>query len=77
MCKLSIFKGEARRHLVNCSTEQEYGDRIAQLRYALLSRGYPESALQSIPYSREKRDAVLRQLHARNFGVARDPKSVT
>ena len=50
-CKNTIYRGEAVRHLLNCSSSTDYDEKMAALRIALSKRGYPSNA--HIPYDAE------------------------
>ena len=64
--KLAIFKGEAVRHMVNCSDPEDFHREIATLRQTLLQRGYPHSALPEVAYDQCRRQKLLRRLHCRS-----------
>jgi len=70
-CFRGIFKGEAIRHMVNCSTCIEYDKRIAELRQTLRIRGYPECVMPRIPYDAPKRQEYLDKYRRR--GTASSP----
>ena len=70
-----IFKGEAVRHMVNCSTSVEYDKRIAELRLILRSRGYPECVMPEVPYDATKRQRYLDKY--RHRGNANAPSSTS
>ena len=69
-CRAAIFKGEAIRHLVNCSKQSDYDCNILHLQNALKKRGYPSSLLPHIPYNLEERKERIRTLGQRR----RDPQ---
>ena len=63
--KKCIFRNEAYRHMINCSSESDYlrlTERVAQ---DLRARGYPSHMLCPPPYSEEHRQEFFRKLHAR------------
>ena len=61
-----IFKGEASRPLVNCSTSLEYNKRIAELRQTLRTRGYPECVMPDMPYDASRRQSYPNKYRCRN-----------
>ena len=64
---MSIFKGEAHRHLINCSKyAADYDSELTKLRSELLRRGYPESALRPVTYDYERRHDCLSKLARRD-----------
>ena len=67
-CKLSIFKSEARRHLLNCSCEVDFNAEIDFLRSELLKRGYPSFRLPVVRHSIAERQAFLQKLEDRKHG---------
>ena len=66
-CKMGIYWGEVRRHLVNCSEESTYEAKLQELGGALRRRGYPEALLQPAPYDAQLRENILENLHNRNL----------
>ena len=66
-CKHGIYKGEARRHLLNCSLEADYDLRLAKLRDALRVRGYPLAHMPAIPYDPQLRAAIIARLYNRSL----------
>ena len=40
-CKRGIFRGEAHRHMLNCSQETQYDKFVTNLRSSMLRRGVP------------------------------------
>ena len=60
--------GESMRHLMNCSTEEDYVDNVSNLRESLRSRGYPEMFFfPPVPYDAAKRQRALQNLRGRNL----------
>jgi len=64
-CRLGIYRGEARRHLLNCDCEDDYELMVSALKRALVNRGYPKAVLPRIPYDRELRNRLLQKLSQR------------
>ena len=64
-CKRGIFRGEAHRHMLNCSQETQYDKFVTNLKSSMLRRGYPTSLLQRVHYDSERRLELLKRLRGR------------
>ena len=64
-CRLGIYRGEARRHLLNCDSKDDYDLMVSTLKRALIRRGYPKAVLPRIPYDAELRHRLLQKLSER------------
>ena len=62
-----LYKGEAARHLLNCSSANDYDERMETLCTALLKRGHPPE--NHIPYDTDKRTTILDKLARRDDQV--------
>jgi hypothetical protein len=61
-CKKGIFSGEARRHLLNCSSPDDYNDAIEKLRGNLRKRGFPDVLMPPAPYDAAMRERMIQNL---------------
>jgi hypothetical protein len=57
-----LFIGEARRHLLNCSSPDDYNDAIEKLRGNLRKRGFPDVLMPPVPYDAAMRESMIRNL---------------
>ena len=64
-CKEAIYSGEATRHLINCTREEDYYLNMNHLKDALITRGYPIHMLKDVPYDEAKRASLLKRLAER------------
>ena len=58
-CLREIFRGEAIRHMVNCSRSVDYDAHVSELRATLKMRGYPDEWLPHVPYNADTRQSYL------------------
>ena len=65
--RLGIYRGEAVRHMMNCSKESDYQRLVEELESTLHRRGYPRGCFDHlrIRYDRSERLRRLEKLHAR------------
>jgi len=63
--KVGVFRGEAIRHMLNCSAQADYEFHIRRMRAALLRRGYPSGCLKAPPYDATLRRNMLERLRDR------------
>ena len=56
------WRGEERRRLLNCDSEDDYNLMVSTLKRALVRRGYPKAVLPRIPYDAELRHRLLQKL---------------
>ena len=61
----AIYSGEATRHLINYTREEDYYLNMNHLKDALITRGYPIHMLKDVPYDEAKRASLLKRLAER------------
>ena len=74
--KKAVFKGECVRHLINCSTESAYEERISELREALSRRRYPPALLGVVPFDNQRRERLLLKLWTRSLERTKGSENV-
>ena len=73
--KWNIFKNEAKRHLLNCSSQADYEAELDRLVETMTNKGYPVHLFQRPRYDSLQRNALLKKLSERRFTT--DPQPVS